>query len=51
MSGVRAGRLLRLTLKVIRPALSFETTIVVMSGAFGFSPVESMNVCEFACAA
>jgi hypothetical protein len=38
MSEVNAGRLLMLIFKVISPAASFETTIVVMSGAFGSSP-------------
>jgi hypothetical protein len=51
MSGVRAGRLLMLILNVINPASSFETTTVVMSGAFASSPVESVNVCEFPFAA
>ncbi len=37
-----------LILNVISPASSFETTIDVMSGAAGSSPVESVNVCEFA---
>ena len=46
MSGVSVGRLGTLTWKVMLPASSFETVIVVMSGAFGVSPVESVNVCE-----
>ena len=51
MSAVSAGRLLMLTLNVTSPASSFETTMFVMSGALGSSPVESVNVCEFALAA
>jgi hypothetical protein len=37
MSAVIVGRLLRLTWMVIRPASSFETTTLVMSGAAGFA--------------
>ena len=44
MSCVIAGRLLMLTLNVINPASSFETVMLVMSGAFGSSPVESVYV-------
>jgi hypothetical protein len=51
MSLVIVGRLPILTLKVINPASSFETTTVVMSGASGFSPVESVYVVEFDLAA
>ncbi len=47
MSAVSVGRLLTLTWKVIRPASSFETTTLVMSGAAGSSPVESGYVVEF----
>ena len=46
MSPVSDGRLEMLTLKVTRPEASFETTMLVMSGAFAISPVESRNVCE-----
>ena len=48
MSGVSAGRLLMFTWKVISPASSFETAMLVMSGAAASSPTESLNVCEFA---
>jgi hypothetical protein len=47
MSGVSVGRLLMLILKVMFPASSFETSTLVMSGAFGFSPVESGKLWEF----
>ena len=46
MSPVSDGRLEMLSLKVTRPEASFETTMLVMSGAFAISPVESRNVCE-----
>ena len=46
MSGVSAGRLGMLTWNVMFPASSFDTVIAVMSGAAGFSPVESWKVCE-----
>ena len=45
-----AGRLLMFTWKVISPASSFETAMLVMSGAAASSPTESLNVCEFAAA-
>jgi hypothetical protein len=48
MSGVNVGRLLTLIWNVIRPASSFETTMLVMSGALASSPIESGNVCELA---
>src|SRR5687768_9256793 len=48
MSSVSVGRFGMLTLNVIRPALVFETTAVVMSGASAASPVESSKVAEFA---
>src|SRR5262245_600714 len=47
MSGVSAGRLLMLILNVINPASSFDTAMVVMSGALGSSPVESVKVWLF----
>ena len=46
MSGVSVGRLGMFTCRVMLPASSFETAMVVMSGAFGFSPVESVKVVE-----
>ena len=41
MSRVSCGRFGMLILNVIIPVSSLETTMVVMSGAAGFSPVES----------
>ena len=41
MSCVSVGRLLMLTFHVINPASSFETSMLVMSGALAFSPSES----------
>ena len=47
MSGVSAGRLVMLIWKVISPASSLETTMLVMSGASTSSPVESGKVVVF----
>src|SRR5262245_47856184 len=48
MSGVSAGRLLMFTWRVMLPASSFETPMLVMSGAAASSPTESVNVWELA---
>ena len=48
MSCPNAGRFGTLMRNVMIPASLFDTTIVVMSGAAGFSPVESSNVALFA---
>ena len=42
MSAVSAARFGTLILNEMIPASLFDTTIVVMSGAAGFSPVESV---------
>src|SRR5689334_12167163 len=47
MSGVSAGRFGMLTWKVIIPASSLETTMLVMSGALTSSPIESGKVVVF----
>ena len=48
MSGVSAGRLGTLIRMMMLPWSSFDTAVVVMSGAAGSSPTESLNVWEFA---
>ncbi len=50
MSGVSAGRFATLIRKTMFPWSSFDTAVVVMSGAAASSPIESLNVCEFALA-
>src|SRR5262245_57917618 len=51
MSAVNDGRFGMLILKEMIPASLLETTIVEMSGAAGFSPVESVYVVVLAVAA